>query len=170
MDTLDAQRATFMNERFNISNERLNSILDRWTLKHAIPPFFYLIPEIKKVSYNTTITTIHWSDGTKTIVRCGQGENFDKYTGFMAAVCKKLFGSTTAAKNICSRVDAETLKADAVAERAKNEAIAKQKREKREKEIIKRRAKEFVIEMRARTLANEMLNVTHELTNRFGEF
>ena len=120
------------------------------------------IPEIKMVSYNGTATTIHWVDGTKTSVRCGQGESFDKYTGFMAAVCKKLFGSTTAAKKIRSRVDVESLKAAAVAEHAEKEAIAQQKREKREKAIVKRRAKELVIEMRAKKLANEMLNLVHE--------
>ena len=47
---------------------------------------------IKKVIYNDPATIIFWSDGTKTIVKCMEGEDYDPEKGFMAAVTKKVFG------------------------------------------------------------------------------
>lgn len=47
---------------------------------------------IKKVIYNDPATIIFWSDGTKTIVKCMEGEDYDPEKGFMAAVTKKAFG------------------------------------------------------------------------------
>lgn len=47
---------------------------------------------IKKVIYNDPATIIFWSDGTKTIVKCMEDEEYDPEKGFMAAVTKKVFG------------------------------------------------------------------------------
>lgn len=47
---------------------------------------------IKKVIYNNPATIIFWSDGTKTIVKCMEGEDYDPEKGFMAAVTKRAFG------------------------------------------------------------------------------
>lgn len=55
---------------------------------------------IKKVIFNDPVTVIIWSDDTKTIVRCIEGQPYEPYAGFCAAVVKKLFGSTTRAKKI----------------------------------------------------------------------
>ena len=59
---------------------------------------------MKRVIYNGPKTIILWADGTKTIVSCGEDENYDYYTGFCAAVVKKLFGSTSHAKKVLGRV------------------------------------------------------------------
>ena len=48
------------------------------------------LPQIKKVIYS----------GPKTIVSCGEADSYDYYSGFCAAVVKKLFGSTTHAKKV----------------------------------------------------------------------
>ena len=45
-------------------------------------------------------TIILWADNTKTIVSCGEADSYDYYSGFCAAVVKKLFGSTTHAKKV----------------------------------------------------------------------
>lgn len=59
-------------------------------LKNAIKSF---TPDsIKKVIYNDPATIIFWSDGTKTIVKCMEDEDYDPEKGFMAAVTKKVFG------------------------------------------------------------------------------
>lgn len=59
-------------------------------LKNAIRTF---TPDsIKKVIYNDPATIIVWSDGTKTIVKCMEDEDYDPEKGFMAAVTKKVFG------------------------------------------------------------------------------
>lgn len=48
---------------------------------------------IKKVVFNNPATIILWTDGTKTIVKCGEGETYDAEKGFAMAICKKLFGN-----------------------------------------------------------------------------
>lgn len=56
------------------------------------------VPGIKKVIYSGMKTVILWDDKTKTIVSCREGDIFDPYMGFCAAVMKKLFGSTSKIK------------------------------------------------------------------------
>lgn len=57
---------------------------------------------IKRVIFNGDKTIVLWTDGTKTIATCGEGDLFDEYAGFCAAVTKKVFGSTSAAKRAMS--------------------------------------------------------------------
>lgn len=60
-------------------------------------------PDVKRVIYSGPKTIILWADGTKTIVSCRDGEIYDHYTGFCAAVVKKLFGSTSHAKVVLGK-------------------------------------------------------------------
>ena len=53
---------------------------------------------IEKVIFNGDRTIILWNDGTKTMVKCADDEEFDYYSGFCAAVTKKIFGSTANAQ------------------------------------------------------------------------
>lgn len=117
----------------------------------------YCVPPIKKVRHSDKETTVFWWDGDATTVKCGEGETFDKYTGFMAAVMKKLFGSTSHAKKVRARLDEEELRRVAREKQEAIEAEAKVKRERREKKIIKRLAKDIVIEMKAKKLAKQMI-------------
>lgn len=55
-----------------------------------IKPF---IPEIKKVHFNNPATVVLWSDGTKTIVRCGDNDIFDPEKGLAIAIAKKSLGN-----------------------------------------------------------------------------
>lgn len=55
---------------------------------------------VKKVIFNGPKTIVIWVDGSKTIASCGEGDEFDPYAGFCAAVTKKVFGSTSAVKKI----------------------------------------------------------------------
>ena len=55
---------------------------------------------VKKVIFNGPKTIVIWADGSKTIASCEEGDEFDPYAGFCAAVTKKVFGSTSAAKKI----------------------------------------------------------------------
>lgn len=61
---------------------------------------FFGLTQIKKVIYSGPKTIILWADNTKTIVSCGEADSYDYYSGFCAAVVKKLFGSTTHAKKV----------------------------------------------------------------------
>lgn len=67
----------------------------------------YRIPEIKNFIVNGNACVIVWEDGVRTVVHCGEGETFDRYTGFMACVCKRLFGGTTTAKKLMNAKDAD---------------------------------------------------------------
>lgn len=53
---------------------------------------------IDRIIYNEPATIVFWADGTKTVVKCMEGEPFDKYAGFCAALAKKIYGSTSRAK------------------------------------------------------------------------
>lgn len=52
-----------------------------------------LIPAIKKVHFNNPATVVIWTDGTKTIVRCGEGESYDPEKGLAMAIAKKALGN-----------------------------------------------------------------------------
>lgn len=74
---------TFCDE-FILSRDRLNSI-------YRIPTDLRL--KIKEVIYNPPATIIKWMDGTKTVVKCQDGEIFDKEKGFAMAFLKKALGN-----------------------------------------------------------------------------
>lgn len=50
-------------------------------------------PTIKNVIFNNPATIVFWSDGTKTVVRCQDGEPYDPEKGLAMAMCKKMHGN-----------------------------------------------------------------------------
>ena len=48
---------------------------------------------IEKVIFNEPATIVLWSDGSKTVVKCKEGEEFDPDVGLAMCVCKRLFGN-----------------------------------------------------------------------------
>lgn len=49
-------------------------------------------PEIKQIIFNGPATIVYWKDGSKTIVKCTEGDTFDPGVGIMMATIKKIFG------------------------------------------------------------------------------
>lgn len=49
--------------------------------------------EIKDVIFNPPATVVLWKDGTKTVVKCQDGDEFSKEKGLAMAICKKAFGN-----------------------------------------------------------------------------
>ena len=49
--------------------------------------------EIKKIIFNNPATIVYWEDGTKTIVKCGSGDTWDKEKGLAMCFVKKLLGN-----------------------------------------------------------------------------
>lgn len=47
---------------------------------------------ITKVIFNNPATIVLWSDGTKTVVKCDERDEFDPEKGLAMAICKKHFG------------------------------------------------------------------------------
>lgn len=53
-----------------------------------------LLPEINKVIFNDPVTVVLWTDGSKTVVRTQNGEEYDPEKGLAMAISKKAFGNT----------------------------------------------------------------------------
>ena len=51
------------------------------------------VPEIKKVIFNDPATIVLWKDGTKTVVKAQDKEEFDKEKGLAMAISKKSLGN-----------------------------------------------------------------------------
>lgn len=51
-----------------------------------------IVPEIERVIFHEPATIIFWSDNTKTVVKCMEGELFDEEKGIAMAFMKKLYG------------------------------------------------------------------------------
>jgi hypothetical protein len=58
---------------------------------------------IKDVIFSDPATIIFWEDGTKTVVKTQDGEEYDKEKGFAMAVCKKVFGNERDYYNVFKR-------------------------------------------------------------------
>ena len=48
---------------------------------------------IKKVIFNDPATIVLWKDGTKTVVKCQEGDTFDPEKGLSMAIAKKAYGN-----------------------------------------------------------------------------
>lgn len=48
---------------------------------------------IRKVIFNDPATIIFWSDGTKTVVKCGPEDTYDMEKGLAMAIVKKMAGN-----------------------------------------------------------------------------
>ena len=51
------------------------------------------VPEIKNVIFNNPATIVFWDDGTKTVVKCQDGDEFDPEKGLSMAIVKKTYGN-----------------------------------------------------------------------------
>lgn len=49
---------------------------------------------IEKAIFNDPATIVIFSDGTKTVVKCQEGDSYDKRTGLLLCCAKRLFGNT----------------------------------------------------------------------------
>ena len=51
------------------------------------------VPDIKKVIFNDPATIVFWSDGSKTVVKCQDGDIYDPEKGLAMAISKKALGN-----------------------------------------------------------------------------
>lgn len=96
---------------------RINKINSRMTrgaqfcenVVQSVYPEFFAVHrncsslEPTKVLYSGNRTIVFWNDGDKTIVKCAEGQVFDEYNGFVAALAKKMYGSTSKVKKIIDK-------------------------------------------------------------------
>ena len=50
-------------------------------------------PGISRVIFNDPATIIFWKDGTKTVVKCQDGDTYSKETGLALCIAKKALGN-----------------------------------------------------------------------------
>lgn len=55
--------------------------------------------KIKNVIFNDPATIVFWSDGTKTVVKCGGNDTYDPEKGLAMAVAKKYLGTNKSHSN-----------------------------------------------------------------------
>lgn len=72
------------------------NILDNSPLSSEpkLPPY---VPKIyiKDVIFSGPATIVFWSDDTKTVVKCSEGDTYDKEKGLAMAIVKKVIGSNS---------------------------------------------------------------------------
>lgn len=58
------------------------------------------IPTPKKIIVNedSKVTVVMWDDGTKTIVKCSEADQYDSYAAYCAAFAKKCYGTNSQLK------------------------------------------------------------------------
>lgn len=59
--------------------------IDEWVWK------FKVMPEVKKVIFHNPATIVYWDDNTKTVVKCGDDDTFDKEKGLALCYMKRMF-------------------------------------------------------------------------------
>lgn len=62
-----------------------------------------LFPEIKQVIFNDPATIVIWFDDVKTVVKCQEGDTFDKEKGLAMAICKRLYGNESNFNNLIKK-------------------------------------------------------------------
>lgn len=67
---------------------------------------------VKKIMHNGPATIVFWKDGTKTVVRLKEGDTYDPYAAFTAAVAKRLYGKNMKISEIVDRYSKDLKKID----------------------------------------------------------
>lgn len=69
----------------------INSEIARVVYNGLLVPVRY--PGIKDVKFHNPATIVFWTDGTKTVVKCGNGDIFDPEKGLAMAIAKMALGN-----------------------------------------------------------------------------
>lgn len=64
------------------------------------------IPTPKKIIVNedSKVTVVMWDDGTKTIVKCSEADQYDPYAAYCAAFAKKCYGTNSQLKKAIEKL------------------------------------------------------------------
>ena len=76
----------------NKAKATLNKLYDISKWSGMKPPT--CVPVIKNVIFNDPATIVFWADGTKTVVKCQEGDIYDPEKGMAMAISRKALGDT----------------------------------------------------------------------------
>ena len=80
----------FLNSNFEVNKYCYNDVMAARDFLNSIYGISSSrIPEIKNVIFNDPATIVFWKDGTKTVVKCQDGDEFDPEKGLAMAIAKK---------------------------------------------------------------------------------
>lgn len=80
-------------EKFWADNEKKKCAAEIVNHKFGIPTDRNRLPSIKQVIFNDPATIIYWTDGTRTVVKCQDGDIYDPEKGLAMAISKKALGN-----------------------------------------------------------------------------
>lgn len=84
----------FLNSNFEVDKYCYNDVMAARDFLNSIYGISSShIPEIKNVIFNDPATIVFWDDGTKTVVKCQDGDEFDPEKGLAMAIAKKAYGN-----------------------------------------------------------------------------
>ena len=89
---------------FNYENkekEERNSLMPSSIMKNHVSTWQAL--GVKNIIFNPPATIVFWTNGDKTVVKCQEGQEYNPYFGFCAAVAKRIYGSTTTVNNFVDK-------------------------------------------------------------------
>lgn len=73
----------------------------------------YKLPKIEDVIFSEPATIIKWADGTKTVVKCEDGDTYNKFYGFVCCIAKKIYGNNSRFNSIANKwIEADEKKAE----------------------------------------------------------
>lgn len=84
---------TDMNRRLELPQTDYSRQSTERAKKNDIALFGMCRVSIRKVIFNDPATVVLWSDGTKTVVKCGPEDKFDTEKGLAMAIVKKMAGN-----------------------------------------------------------------------------
>lgn len=87
--TYDPFTSEFCGYFNKVSDEIIKNIHNDITYQMYIRPHF----RIKKVIFNNPATIVYWSDGDKTVVKCGKDDTYSEETGLALCFMKKALGN-----------------------------------------------------------------------------
>ena len=118
---IDEYRGRDVDVTRNIYRNVVNSIYGAHSMRHVANTFMGLneeqktavyhlvgkclsekpcVPKIDNVIFNNPATIVFWNDGSKTVVKCQEGDKFDPEKGLAMAISKKAMGNNYSSYNV----------------------------------------------------------------------
>lgn len=101
--SMDSDRCMYDCEIGGRFNYKELNIINNMYRKNVDITKLVTVPNIKKVIFNNPATIVLWNDGTKTVVKCQEGETFDKEKGLAMCIVKKVLGNKSNYNNILKK-------------------------------------------------------------------
>ena len=87
-------------EKFWADNEKKKRAAEIVNHKFNLPTDRNRLPFIKQVIFHDPATIVYWTDGTRTVVKCHDGDMYDPEKGLAMAISKKALGNKVNYRNV----------------------------------------------------------------------